>query len=67
VPVGKIRARIGQASEGLDSVPLIAAAGEAAGIECPNLRGLADLIAGEIDTGEWIAGLRRAERARRVA
>ena len=67
VPAEKIQARIGQASEALDSVPLIAETVAAAGIEAPSLEGLAALIEGEIDAGEWIAGLRRAERARRAA
>jgi len=67
VPTEKIQARIGQASEALDSVPLIAESVAAAGIEAPSLEGLAALIEGEIEAGEWIAGLRRAERARRAA
>ena len=33
----------------------------------PGLDGLAALIEGSIDPGEWVAGLRRAERARRAA
>jgi 1-acyl-sn-glycerol-3-phosphate acyltransferase len=67
VPAEKIPGRIGQASEGLDSVPLIAETVAAAGIDAPSLEGLASLIAGEIDPGEWVAGLRRAERARKAA
>ncbi len=67
VPADKIPGRIGQASEGLDSVPLIAATVAAAGVEAPSLEGLAALIEGEIDAGEWVAGLRRAERARKAA
>jgi glycerol-3-phosphate dehydrogenase len=67
VPVEKIRGRIGQASEGLDSVPLIADAVTRAGIEAPGLEGLAELIEGKIDADEWVAGMRRAERARRAA
>jgi glycerol-3-phosphate dehydrogenase len=67
VAAEKIPGRIGQASEGLDSVPLIAAAVSAAGIEAPSLDGLSALIAGSIDPDEWVAGLRRAERARRAA
>ena len=63
----KIPARIGQASEALDSVPLIAETLAADGIEAPSLEGLAALVAGDIDAGEWVAGLRRAERARRAA
>ena len=64
VPVEKISARVGQASEGLDSVPLIARTVTGAGVEAPSLEGLASLIEGEIDADEWVAGLRRARRGR---
>ncbi len=67
VPADQIPGRIGQASEGLDSVPLIAETVIRAGIEAPRLVGLAALIAGEIEATEWVAGLRRAERARKAA
>src|SRR5215208_5951640 len=67
VPAEQIPGRIGQASEALDSVPLLAGALAEAGIDAPDLEGLAALVAGEIDAGEWVAGLRRAERARRAA
>jgi glycerol-3-phosphate dehydrogenase (NAD(P)+) len=67
VPADQIPGRIGQASEGLDSVPLITETVIRAGIEAPRLEGLTALIAGEIEPTEWIAGLRRAERARRAA
>jgi glycerol-3-phosphate dehydrogenase (NAD(P)+) len=67
VPADQIPARIGQASEGLDSVPLLAEAVTASGAKAPALEGLSALVAGTIDTGEWIATLRRAERARRAA
>jgi glycerol-3-phosphate dehydrogenase (NAD(P)+) len=63
----QIHSKVGQASEGLDSVPLIAESVSRAGIVAPGLEGLAALIAGTIDPGEWVAGLRRAERARRAA
>ena len=66
-PAGEIPSIIGQASEGLDSVPLIAETVIGAGIEAPGLAGLSRLIAGEISPGEWIAGIRRAEKARRAA
>ena len=62
-----IRAEIGQASEGLDSVPLIAQTIAAAGVDADGLQGLAALIEGRIGTDEWVAGLRRAERSRRAA
>jgi len=67
MPADQIAAKIGQASEGLDSAPLIAESVARAGILAPGLEGLAALIEGSIDPGEWVAGLRRAERARRAA
>jgi glycerol-3-phosphate dehydrogenase (NAD(P)+) len=67
VSAEQIPGRIGQASEALDSVPLLARAAAAAHIPAPALEGLAQLIAGEIDVDEWVAGLRRAERTRRAA
>jgi glycerol-3-phosphate dehydrogenase (NAD(P)+) len=66
-PASEIPAIIGQASEALDSVPLIAETLDRAGIDAPALTGLAELIEGKIEPGEWLAHLRRAERARRVA
>jgi glycerol-3-phosphate dehydrogenase (NAD(P)+) len=66
-PADRIRAEIGQASEGLDSVPLIAATISAAGIGAEGLQGLTALIEGRIGSDEWVAGLRRAERSRRAA
>ena len=67
VPAEQIPGRIGQASEALDSVPLLAGTVAGAGIEAAGLQGLAALIEGEMDASEWIAGLRRAERSRRAA
>src|SRR5215211_1624786 len=67
MPADQIPGKIGQASEGLDSVPLIAESVGRAGIVAPGLDGLAALIDGSIDPSEWVAGLRRAERARRAA
>jgi glycerol-3-phosphate dehydrogenase (NAD(P)+) len=66
-PATQIPAIIGQASEGLDSVPLIAETVAESGIEAPGLNGLASLISGDIDASEWLARLRRVERARRAA
>jgi glycerol-3-phosphate dehydrogenase len=67
VAADQIPDRIGQASEGLDAVPLLAESMARAGLEAPGLAGLAALIDGSIDSGEWVAGLRRAERTRRAA
>ena len=36
-------------------MPLIAETVAAAGVEAPSLEGLAALIEGEIDAGEWVA------------
>jgi glycerol-3-phosphate dehydrogenase (NAD(P)+) len=67
VPAEEIPGKVGQASEGLDTAPLLAQTVAAAGGRAGALSGLAALIRGEIDSEEWIAGLRRAERARRAA
>ena len=66
-PAAEIPQLIGQASEGLDTTPLLAEAVASAGVRAEALSGLARLIEGEIDAEEWVAGLRRAERARRAA
>jgi glycerol-3-phosphate dehydrogenase (NAD(P)+) len=66
-PAAEIPKQIGQASEGLDTTPLLAQAVAASGVSAEALSGLAELIAGEIDAPEWVAGLRRTERARRAA
>ncbi|MDX6589203.1 MAG: glycerol-3-phosphate dehydrogenase, partial [Solirubrobacterales bacterium] len=66
-PAEEIPKIIGQASEGLDTTPLLAEAVAASGVSAEALSGLAELIGGKIDADEWVAGLRRAERARRAA
>jgi glycerol-3-phosphate dehydrogenase (NAD(P)+) len=58
---------IGQASEGLDTTPLLAEAVAASGGPAEALGGLAALIRGEIGPEDWVAGLRRTERSRRAA
>ncbi len=67
LPAGEIPAKIGQASEGLDAVPLLAAATSEAGESAEALAGLAALIRGEVDAETWVSGLRQVERSRRVA
>ena len=66
-PAEEIPGLIGQASEGLDAVPLLAEAIAASGGPAEALSGLAALIRGEIDTEEWVARLRRVERSRQAA
>ncbi|HEX6602814.1 MAG TPA: 1-acyl-sn-glycerol-3-phosphate acyltransferase [Solirubrobacterales bacterium] len=63
----EIPKKIGQASEGLDTVPLLAQAVAASGVEADALAALAALINGEIDAAEWIASLRAVEQQRRAA
>jgi 1-acyl-sn-glycerol-3-phosphate acyltransferase len=67
VPAAEIPTRIGQASEGLDSVPLLATAISVGGGPAGALEGLAALIRGEIDAEAWVAGLRLGERSRKAA
>ena len=66
-PAEEIPGLIGQASEGLDAVPLLAEAIAGSGGPAEALSGLAALIRGEIDTEEWVARLRRVERSRQAA
>jgi glycerol-3-phosphate dehydrogenase (NAD(P)+) len=66
-PAEQIQDIIGQASEGLDTTPLLAQAVAASGTRAEALNGLAALIRGEIGAEDWVAGLRRVERSRRAA
>jgi glycerol-3-phosphate dehydrogenase (NAD(P)+) len=66
-PADQIQDIVGQASEGLDTTPLLAAAVAASGGPAEALNGLAALIRGEVGPEDWVAGLRRVERSRRAA
>jgi glycerol-3-phosphate dehydrogenase (NAD(P)+) len=66
-PAAEIPKKIGQASEGLDTVPLLAEAIAASGVKADALAGLAALIEGELDAEEWMARLRLVERERQAA
>jgi glycerol-3-phosphate dehydrogenase (NAD(P)+) len=66
-PAAEIPAILGQASEGLDTTPLLAETVAAAGGPSGALEGLAELIRGDVGADEWVDGLRRVERARRAA
>jgi glycerol-3-phosphate dehydrogenase (NAD(P)+) len=66
-PASEIPKKIGQASEGLDTVPLLAEAVAASGVKADALAGLAALIEGELDAEEWMARLRLVERERQAA
>ncbi len=58
VPAQEIPARVGQAVESLESVPLLARALGRAGLEAPVTAALGRLIAGELPLEEWVALVR---------
>jgi glycerol-3-phosphate dehydrogenase (NAD(P)+) len=58
VAASEIPARIGQAVESLESVPLLARALEGAGIDAPVNAALSRLIAGDLPLDEWVALVR---------
>jgi glycerol-3-phosphate dehydrogenase (NAD(P)+) len=58
VPAAEIPARVGQAVEALESVPLLAGTLERAGLEAPVTRALGRLIAAELPLREWVALVR---------
>jgi glycerol-3-phosphate dehydrogenase (NAD(P)+) len=58
VPAAEIPARIGQAVEALDVVPMLAAALDRAHIEAPVTSALRRLISGELPLDEWVAQVR---------
>jgi glycerol-3-phosphate dehydrogenase (NAD(P)+) len=54
VPSAEIPARVGQAIEALETVPLLAGALERAGIDAPVTDALGRLIAGELPLDDWV-------------
>src|SRR4051812_5962890 len=58
VPAAEIPARIGQAVEAMEGVPLLAHALESAGVDAPVTRGLSSLIGGELPLDDWVALVR---------
>jgi glycerol-3-phosphate dehydrogenase (NAD(P)+) len=58
VPAAEIPARVGQAVEALESVPLLARALERAGVGAPVTGALSRLIAGELPLDDWVALVR---------
>lgn len=58
VPALEIPARIGQAVEALEWVPLLARTLEQAGVEAPVTRALGRLISGELPLDDWVALVR---------
>ncbi len=58
VPAAEIPARVGQAVEALQSVPLLANALTDAGLDAPVTRALGQLISGELPLEEWVTVVR---------
>jgi glycerol-3-phosphate dehydrogenase (NAD(P)+) len=58
VPSAEIPARIGQAVEALESVPLLARTLERAGVQAPVTVALGRLISGELPLTDWVALVR---------
>lgn len=58
IPATDIPARVGQAVESLETVPLLARALDHAGVEAPVTAALGRLIAGELPLEEWVAVVR---------
>jgi glycerol-3-phosphate dehydrogenase (NAD(P)+) len=58
VPTAEIGARVGQAVEALEAVPLLARALTAAGVQAPVTTALAQLIAGELPLDAWVETVR---------
>lgn len=58
VPAAEIPARIGQAVEALESVPLLASTLERNGVQAPVTGALGRLISGELPLEEWVALVR---------
>jgi 1-acyl-sn-glycerol-3-phosphate acyltransferase len=50
---------LGQAAEGMDSVPLLAAALDAEGVRAPALNGLAAVLAGRMEADQWTGAITR--------
>jgi glycerol-3-phosphate dehydrogenase (NAD(P)+) len=61
VPAAEIPARIGQAVEALESVPLLARALEQAGLGAPVTGALGRLISGELPLQAWVALVRATQ------
>ena len=57
VPAAEIGMAIGQATEAVDSVAMLASAARAAHVEAPALDGLAALVEGRIEPEQWTAAV----------
>ena len=67
VPAAEIPARLGQAVEALETVPLLARGIERAGLKAPISSALARLIDGTLPLDEWVALVRVSQPEKRRA
>jgi glycerol-3-phosphate dehydrogenase (NAD(P)+) len=58
MPAAEIPARVGQAVEALESVPLLARALERTGVDAPVTSALGRMISGELPLEDWVALVR---------
>jgi glycerol-3-phosphate dehydrogenase (NAD(P)+) len=65
VPAAEIPQAIGQATEAVDSVPLLASVARQAAIDSPALDGLAALLDGRIEPDQWAATVTEPPRPKR--
>jgi glycerol-3-phosphate dehydrogenase len=67
----QIEQQLGQAAESLDALPLLARALEAGGCDAPAINGLAAVVEGRVDAGDWASTItaprRRSRRFVRAA
>jgi glycerol-3-phosphate dehydrogenase (NAD(P)+) len=62
IPAAQLRAQLGSTAEGVESVPLLAAACERRGIEAPATQALSALVEGRIAPERWIENVRTGGR-----
>jgi len=65
VPATEIAHAVGQGTEALDAVPLLATAAREARLDSPALDGLAALVEGRIEHEEWAATITEPRRSKR--
>jgi glycerol-3-phosphate dehydrogenase (NAD(P)+) len=53
----EIAGALGQAAESLDALPLLALALREGGVDAPAVCGLADVVAGRVDAGDWASAI----------
>jgi glycerol-3-phosphate dehydrogenase len=65
VPAAQIEPELGQAAEGLDALPLLARALSDGGMDAPAVSGLAAVVEGRRDPGDWASEVTSPRRGRR--